>query len=139
MKSSGPIREVFARLAVCAAVLATSLFGRSLHELQHQVLDAVSESVVSDGHSSSKTTCHCAFHSHCHEPEQGSSERNDSKHSHDSDNCAVCYVIGLAATSPVAVSIHQTEESLVDRLVVRSESARSEFVSIGKARGPPAV
>ena len=139
VKSSRPIREVFARIAVCAAVLATSLFGRSLHDLQHQILDAsVAGTSTAETERTSRPSCHCAFHSHC-EPTDGRSDHNDSKPSHDSDSCAICYVFGLSATSTPMVDVPQADEPHTDFVVVQSESACSEFRSCCKARGPPAV
>ncbi len=136
MKSSRTIREAFTRIAVCTAVLVTSLLSQSLHNLQHRLEDAAAGR--SDASQDLSPSCSCAFHRHCESSDSHKHDgSDDSTPSHDSHNCAICYVLGLSATTPVVVGLEQTSEVCFERLIELSEFASSEFIAETYARGPP--
>lgn len=136
MKSSRTIREIVTRIAVCAAVLVTSLFGPGLHNLQHRIENAAQRKSAdsTDPH----TLCSCAFHRHCELTDQSrDDDSSSSAPSHDSHNCAICYVLGLSSTAPVLTQIEPVGDILVESLVEFREFAKSECLAETCARGPP--
>jgi len=109
-------------------VLMFSLFGRPLHQLQHQIEAA--------GHSASADhagfACDCGHHA---PPERETPSDSPQHNSHD---CGVCYVIGLAAVSSDFVIAAESRSALPDWICELNESApRIAGVTIC-ARGPPA-
>ena len=145
--------RVFVRLAVCAALLANALFGRTLHLSQHAAEAAWQRHVAcgeqagcrrdsrdEHGHDKlrHKTACaakqasHAAC-AHSHAPCSDDVPRD----SHDHHDCAICYAIGQCATSPESVTIYRKPETVVERAAPGSESAETALEWHFEARGPP--
>ncbi len=140
---------VFVRIAVCAALLANALFARSLHLCQHTAEAAMDAQQVGPSQECGQRA-RCNHHSHtcgrseivpvpgrpthsrCHNSHSPGSEDQ-----HDHDVCAVCYVIGLTATSPEVASIVPRSDAVFGRAPVLSESASTVFRRDCDARGPP--
>ena len=139
MQPLRPRIEYFARIAACAALLATSLFGQWLH---HKAYHNENGQAVNSS---------CASHSHCHSCEHShsnSSQTDDGKSSHkqnspaaphDHNSCGICYVIGQAVSDPLTVVAPTSVEPLFEQQRTESEDAAPASCCLPIARGPPAA
>ncbi len=134
VSSSRSISVNIARIVACAAFLACSLFGRTLHDLHHTLEDA---RPVTSAHS-----CSCHSHSACQStaasPVSGSPEKAP-KPSHDSHSCAICYALCISATSAESVTVSLDPRVAAWRFVVPDETIVPRHLHSDEARGPPHV
>ena len=134
-----PEIECFARIAACAAILTTSLFGQWLHyHAYHSENGQVASSSCP-----SQSPCHACGHSHS-KPAKANDEKptEDQKSPavpHDHNSCAICYVIGQAVSNRVIVVLPTSVEPLFEKYVVLSEFAIHALRCTATARGPPAA
>ena len=143
---------VFVRIAVCTALLTNALFGKTLHEWQHAIeasrhLDSAGsgseykplETTAGHNHRNCRNSVVPAAcrnsHSDCHHSQSPCSDHP--RDSHDHNNCAICYVIGLSATSTECTTVCLHTETVRERIAIGSESADSFLAPLCAARGPP--
>lgn len=139
MQSLRPGIEYFARIAACAALLTTSLFGQWLH---HQAYHNGHEQGVNSS-CSARLNCHSCGHLHSNPPQavdgKPSDEQNSPAAPHDHNSCGICYVIGQAVSNPVTVVAPTSVEPLFEQQRTESEDAAPASCCLPIARGPPAV
>jgi len=141
------IFEPVTRFVACAAFLACSLFGKSLHDLHH----ILSESTQNESSSG------CCRHSHaaCDSPYRLRGEQHTAKgteaadghrhpdqspgHPHDPHNCAVCDSLCISATSPESVAVLTDHDPASWSLTVFNETFAECCDHSDEARGPPSL
>ena len=141
--------EPVTKFVACAAFLACSLFGKSLHDLHH-VLEDSTQQETSSG-------CCCHSHKNCdsarqhrhlsHEQASNHHDRSNGHrhseqspgHSHDSHNCAVCYALCIAATSPESVVAPTDQDPATWQMSVFNETFAESCHHSDEARGPPSL
>lgn len=150
VSSSKTICKAF-RVVVCAAILTGSLFGRALHDLHHELdhaFRAAAMQVASRDQQSGQEKSHrCHTHTHfgpadhSHEvraecpgrPQP--SEPDDQQH--DSDSCAICYVLGLQLDRADSVAVQLVAIHIDEVVDLKNDSAVEQCLFSTSARGPP--
>ena len=144
---------VVVRIAVCTALLANALCGKSLHLWQHAA-EAALQNASAVGRSECNPRESSAGHDHgncrnsivpaaCRHPHSDCDHSqvpcsDNPRNSHDHNDCAICYVIGLSATSPELATVCLPPATVCERVAIRSESADTILAPHCDARGPPA-
>jgi len=131
----------FARIAACAALLTTTLFGQWLHNLQDHCA----------GHRGCESAnlqhaAHCHHHScgHEHRPSRADEYANDGKREapplapHDHSSCVICGVLAQLVTSSKVAVAPAVTEPLFEHRQPENEFAAPVSRCSPVARGPPA-
>ena len=139
MQPLRPGIEYFARIAACAALLTTSLFGQWLHhQAYHNEIEQSANSSCS-----SHSHCHSCGHSPSSRPQSNdgkpSGEQNSPAAPHDHNSCGICYVIDQCVSDPVTVVAPTAIEPLFEPRGTESEDTAPASCCLPIARGPPAV
>lgn len=145
--------EPLTKFVACAAFLACSLFGKSLHDLHHVLEDSTQEK-SSSGCCHSHRLCH-GDREHRHgsddqNPDDQSSTRHDQSgghrhleqapgHSHDSHNCAICYALSISATAPESVAVSTDQTPVSWQFFIVKETIAECCRYSDEARGPPSL
>lgn len=143
MRCSPQISELLVRIAACAAFLASSLLGRTLHDLHHKTLGAA-ESRCDCRHQHSATPVESRGESLAtnagHETpasQHGPGQKDSDEH--DSHNCAICQALCAFATAPARLTFSNGLSLPAWRLAVGNERPAFGVAYTDEARGPPSA